>query len=260
MGTVRKVHLHNGRCLWPDHKPLDEVLELRETTPPLIWEGTHQGRPTPPGGFVFRREWWAKPGRRYDINDQALINQVWVRYISCDTANKTAETNDFSAFVVGELYPDYRLAIRYVTAERLDFPGLAGIPGNPGMIERLALQFNRDEKLAGILIEDKQSGTGALQTLAAVSPTWLKFLLIPFMPDGDKPTRASQASVWCSNGSVLFPYAARDLYWLPDFEEELFNFPQAKYDDRVDALSQLILYLENYLSSGYHSRRRSENV
>lgn len=251
---VRTVHLHNGRCLWPQYKALEEVLDLKATTPTLVWSGTYQGLPVPSGGYIFKREWWREKGRRFDITSQAVKNTVFARYLSIDTANKAKETNDPSAFMVGEIMPDYRLNIRYATAERLEFPALAGQPGQPGMIERLATEYNRDGKLRGILIEDKQSGTSALQTLAAVAPPWIASLLLAFMPGGDKPTRAGQAAVWCNNGSVCLPYVSPDLYWLVDFEEELFNFPQATHDDRVDTLSQLIIYLENYLMAGYHAR------
>lgn len=248
MTTVRSVHLHDGRCLWPQHKPLDEVMLLKETTRPLIFSGTYQGLPTPPGGYIFKRAWWNGPGRRYSLDDQKVKNLVYGRWLSFDTANKAKDDNDYSAYSVVELWPDYRLGLRYAQAERWEFPQL------PQEIEAAALKWNYDEKLKGILIEDKQSGTSALQTLAATSPNWLRPLLIPFMPTTDKVTRAEQAAVWCKNGSVLLPYVGQDLHWLIDFEDQLFNFPQATYDDLTDSFSQVILYLENLLEHGYHAR------
>jgi hypothetical protein len=38
------------------------------------------------------------------------------------------------------------------------------------------------------------------------------------------------------------------------FEDELFNFPNSKYKDMTDAFVQLVLWLENILSDGLHSR------
>lgn len=249
--TTHRLLLHtNGPALWPAHKPLAEVLELRETTPELVWSGTYQGVPTPPGGYVFKRAWWRE--RRYDINDRAIINQVYGRWLSFDTALKDKESNDHNAFTVGELWPDYRLGIRRVEQRRMEFPELVG------EIEHQAHAWNRDGKLRGILIEDKSSGTSAMQTLAATSPDWLKGLLIPFMPTTDKVTRATQAAVWCRNGCVWLPRPSADAPWLIDFEDELFGFPQVAHDDRVDSMTQLILYLEHILAAGRQARGEVE--
>jgi len=239
--------LHNsGPALWPGHKPLAEVLELKATTPPGIWSGTYQGWPTPPGGQVFQRAWWRD--NRFDASDRRLIASCIGRWQSWDTALKDKESSDYAACVIGELWPDYRLVARHVYRARLPFPDL------PEQMEALAKQFNRDEKLRGIIIEDKVSGTSAYQTLMAQAAPGIRKLLIAFMPTGDKVQRAEQAAVWCKNGSVLLPAPSAGAPWLVDFEDELFTFPAAANDDQVDAFSQLIIYIENLLAEGFHAR------
>jgi predicted phage terminase large subunit-like protein len=246
--TAYQVLLHNdGPALWPDHKPLAEVLELRATTPELTWSGTYQGVPTPPGGYIFKRSWWPR-ANRYDPNEPDFEKQIYARYISWDTGQKDKETSDNSAYTVGELLLDYRLIIRKVEQEKLEFPYLTDA------ITAQARRWNYDDKLHGVIIEDKSSGTSALQTLSASAPDWLARLLIPFLPTTDKVTRASQSAVWCKNGSVLLPVPSADVPWLVDFEDELFSFPQVPHDDRTDTLSQLILFLENILSAGWLAR------
>ncbi len=251
MQTYR-VKLHdNGPALWPEHKPAEQVLELQATTPEDTWETTYQGNPTPPGGSVFRRAWWIGQCR-YDPADRGLINSCMGRWMSWDTGLKDKETSAYSACCVAELWPDYRLALRYVYRDRLEFPAL------PAEMERLARKFNRDEKLRGILIEDKASGTSAYQTLSASAPDWLKPLLVAFMPIGDKITRAKQAAVWCKNACVQLPHPAaneNEMAWLLDFEDELFDFPNSAFMDQVDAFSQLIIYVENLLAEGWRARR-----
>lgn len=250
MPTYRHLLHSDGPALWPRHKPLAEVLELQATTPELVWSGTYQGVPTPPGGYVFKRSWWPAD-RRYDIGDTYIKNLTYSRYISWDTGlkDKEDEDTDFTAYTVAELWPDYRLGIRFVKQERLEFPLLADA------ITQAAAVWNYDEKLTGILIEDKASGTSALQTLAASADPWIRPLLIPFLPTTDKVTRANQAAVWCRNGCVQLPLPARELGWLIDFEDELFNFPQAAHDDRTDSFTQLILYLEHILEAGRRARQ-----
>lgn len=234
-------------ALWPAHKPLAEVLDLKDTTPATIWEGTYQGNPTPPEGSIFMREWWEQKNR-YGPESSYLINKVVARWISWDTGLKDAEDNAFSAAVVGELMPDYTMILREVWRDRLQFPDL------PDRIKAMASKYNKDEKLRGVLIEDKASGTSAYQTLANTAEKWLKARLIPFMPTEDKVTRAQQAAVWCKNDCVLFPHPTGAVPWLMDFEDELFDFPGSVFKDQVDAFSQLIIWTENLLAQGWRAR------
>lgn len=235
-------------ALWPEHKPLAEVLELRDTTIPAVWTGTYQGLPTPPGGTVFLRSWWDQPERRYKAEDTRRQNQTIARWLSWDTATSEDDSAAYSALVVGELLPDYRLALSFVYRERLLFPDLVA------KIKDTATRFNRDGKLHGVIIEDKSSGTSAYQTLISSAESWLIPLLTAFMPTTDKVTRAQQASLWCSNGSVLLPHPSPAVPWLMDFEDELFDFPGSIYRDQVDAFSQLILWTENLLAEGWRAR------
>lgn len=250
-----QLHLHSGWTIWPEHKPLQEVELIKATTPESIWFATYQGTPTRPGGSIFRASWW-EGQNRYDSADKGLANEVYARYISWDTAlkaNKRPEDDhDFSAYVVAELWPDYRLGIRYCYQEHLEFPEL------PKQIAASAGRWNYDDKLRAVLIEDKVAGTSALQTLRATADDWLRELLVPFIPTTDKQTRAGQAAVWAQNGCILLPQVARDLWWVMDFEDQLYEFPRAAHDDLVDAFSQLILYLEHYLEHGF--KARMENI
>ena len=248
--TLHEVVIHNrGPALWPDHKPLDEVLELQRSTPELVWEGTYQGRPTPPGGFIFKRDWW-RNSNRYDPSHPDRPT-AWGRYISWDTALKDDPKNDtdYSSFTVGDLWPDYRLAVTFSLSQRMEFPELSDA------ITYWGKEYNRDGLLNAILIEDKASGTSAIQTLQRMADPEIAPLIVPFVPTTDKVTRAKQASVYCKRDCVQFPIPGLSVPWLPDFEQELFSFPQGAHDDRVDSFSQLILYIENLLDYGYHARR-----
>lgn len=240
----------NGPALWPENKPLAEVLDLRDTTPAPIWGSTWQSSPTPPGGSCFHREWFTK--NRFDAGKRAHINTCIARYISWDTAEKTADTNAYTAAVIGELWPDYRLAIRFVWRDRLEFPDLSPA------IERFGRLYNDDFKLRAILIEDKSSGVAAIQTLARSTDKRIASLIVrrPVTSGNDKTMRANQAATWCKNGSVLLPDPGPACPWLLDFEDEMFTFPGSIFKDQVDALSQLVIYLENILSAGWKARNK----
>lgn len=241
-----RYKLHDaGPALWPEHKPLDEVLELQATTPAHIWEATYQGRPTAPGGQVFKRKWFRQ---RFDAAD--IANQVIGRWLSCDTAMKAKQNSAFTAICVGEMMPDYRLFVRELWRGRWEFPDLSE------EIEAVARRHNYDGKLKAIIIEDKSSGTSAIQTLQASSEDWLARLIVGFSPSGSKEERAEQSATWCKNGSVILPEPSFACKWLATFEEEFFNFPQSRFADQIDSFSQLVIYLENYLASGWRARNR----
>jgi predicted phage terminase large subunit-like protein len=260
MATRYRYLLHSeGQCIdgkwmasyWPVQKPLSELLELKATTPSNIFETSWQGNPTAPGGSTFKREWFKST--RFDAADKGLINKCVARYVSWDTAEKTGETNAYTAHVVGELLPDYRMLIRTVWRERMEFPDL------PEAIERFARLYDVDEKLKAIIVEDKSSGTAAIQTLSKSSNKRVRDLLKRSDPtgQGDKTQRAGQAAVWCKNGSVLLPAPGPACPWLVDFEDEMFTFPGSIFKDQVDALSQLVSWCENLLSAGWIARNRS---
>lgn len=244
--TTYRVLLHrNGPALWPEHKPEEEITELKATTPELIWAGTYQGSPSPPGGFTFRRSWFRNKNRYDPANPPTVI----ARFQSWDTAESSSEDAAYTACITAALTADYQLLIESVYRARLIFPEL------PPKIESLAkTAAETGPPLKAILIEDKSSGVSAYQTLKVSAPRDIGRIIYPFTPRVDKETRASQAALWAKNGSILLPWPGAGVIWLMDFEDELFDFPQHTYRDQVDAFSQLVIYCENYLAAGLHKR------
>lgn len=197
----------------------------------------------------FRRSWWTSRNR-YDADDTAFANHCVARFISWDTALEDKDDSAFTACVVGELSADYRLAIRETWRAKLQFPDL--LPA----IDRMTSKYLADGKLQAVVIENKASGTSAIQTLRATSSPEVALLLQAFQPSGSKVERAQQASAWCSVDSVLLPHPSQSVPWLREFEEELFGFPNSEHKDQVDAFDQLILYVEHLLAAGWEARRK----
>lgn len=199
--------------------------------------------------IIFRREWW-QGQNRWNVTEEPTTHSCVGRYLSWDTASKDKETNAYTACTVGELTAGYRLRIREIWRGRMQFPQL------PGTIEEMARRYNADGKLRGVIIEDRSTGTSAYQTLRQSAPDWLASLLIAFNPGpaGGKAERANQSAVWCRNGCVDLPHPSPAVPWLKDVEDELFGFPLVPFKDQVDSFSQLILYLEHYLSQGWRAR------
>lgn len=233
-----------GMPLWPNKYDLHQLMVMQNTMGERDWASLQQQRPSPRGGTTFQSEWY-NGKNRFDSSSPAWGNACIGRFLSFDTAMKIGDNHDYTAYTVLEILPDYRVTTRKIEREKVIFPDLVRL------IADTAVYWNQDGKLQGVLIEDKNSGTSAFQTLNASAPPWLRKILIPFMPNGKKETRAEQAAVWCRNGTVLLP---EDEPWLQSFEAELFGFPSVVHDDRVDSLVQVILYLEHQLSAGYYKR------
>lgn len=222
---------------------LESLAELDPVTRRQLEEGLWV---TDPSLRPFDRTWWNKD-TRFHV-DQFPPGRIVGRWQSWDTATKDGQHNAYTAVVTGEMTDDYRLLITEVWQDKLQVPFLAEA------VRLKAEHAARDGKLEAVVIEDKSSGTGIVQTLRLGS-VWLADRLVAFKPNnyGDKVQRAQQTALWCKRGCVLLPHPGPS--WLFDFEKQLFNFPNTEFKDMVDALTQLVIFLEHYLAAGWRSRQ-----
>ncbi len=236
-----------GELLWPEQFPEPEVQRLAATLGIRGTAGQLQQRPAPAGGEIFQRAWWDGQNR-YDATDTRLYRLNTARWLSFDTALKDDESNDYTAMGVWELTSDWQLMHRLVWQQKLQFPQLSKV------IEDEAQRWSGDGKLRGIVIEDKNSGTSAIQTLRQSAAPEISAMLVAFEPKGSKESRARQASLWCERGMILLPEPSAAASWLFDFEEMLFKFPTTAHDDMIDQMTQIIIYLEHYIARGWQAR------
>ena len=64
--------------------------------------------------------------------------------------------------------------------------------------------------------------------------------MIGINPEKDKLTRVAKISALFEAGSVFFP---RHAPWLNSLKAELLGFPNARYDDQVDSISQALCWM-----------------
>lgn len=232
-----------GELLWKERYGEAELARLEtELASEYLVASQLQQRPVPVGGNVFKREWF---------NERLSDYKIAAIYVSVDTASTTNEHSAQSAIMASALTGDFRLIPVYVWADKVLFTAL--VP----KIEQVATMFK--DKLYGVIIEAKDNGRAAMDTMRASSPAWLAEKITPFNPPAkpDKIGRARVASKWAENGSVCLPPPSDDnVEWLLPFEEQLFNFPSGKYKDMVDTLVQTIFSLQDALSKGYQHRKR----
>jgi predicted phage terminase large subunit-like protein len=238
---VKDHRKKEGELLWPQRFNNKYVKSLELTLGKLNANSQLQQRPTLAEGSIYKKEWF---------KDRVNNTDIIARWISADTASAIKESNQnaYNAFVVVELTSDYHLFVRWVDRSRLT------LPEQHAKIVELANKYKYG--LQAIVIESKSSGPSLIQSLQANSEEWIADLLVPFNPVTDKVSRASQASLWAENGTLLLPPDADPSYpWMLEFTKELFEFPNCKFKDQVDSLSQIIIYLEpGYLEVGLRAR------
>ena len=116
----------------------------------------------------------------------------------------------------------------------------------PDLIKQVQMLYNKWKYEKGglqfvrLLIEDKASGTQLIQMLNAQRDHHgYRFAIESIKPDTDKVSRLMGVSAYIENGTLRF---LQEAAWWSDFKKELLGFPNSKYKDQVDALTQCINY------------------
>lgn len=172
--------------------------------------------PVVSGGNLFKAEW---------LNEYDDLPRLKWRAIYVDTAQKTKERNDYSVFEHWGAGYDGRAYLIDLARGRFEAPEL----------EATALAFWAKAKglsaadyghLRNMVVEDKVSGTGLIQTLSrkAIPVTALQ-------REKDKYTRALDAVPSVAAGLVSVPKSAP---WRPVFDAEYASFPDGTHDDQID--------------------------
>jgi predicted phage terminase large subunit-like protein len=216
-----------GDLLHPDREPLQVLDALKAAMGSAAFSAHYQQAPTPAEGAMIQRAWLSKRYKRCpDKQPGDRIVQSW------DCASKEGLQNDFSVCITA-LVRKRQVYLLDVFRERLDFPKL----------QKRAIGLARLRRADVILIEDTASGTPLIQHLRSSQPEGVP-LPIARRPDGDKVTRMFGQTNRIEAGELILPEVAD---WLADFEREILGFPNARHDDQIDALSQLLNWSSRWM-------------
>jgi predicted phage terminase large subunit-like protein len=216
IGSSRFYQQRSGEVLHPEREPMSILESIRSQLGSDTFTAQYQQAPVPPGGAMIKRSWV----RRYDqlpTPSNRFVIQSW------DTANKEGGQNDWSVCTTWLIHENKYYLIDILRG-RFDYPTL----------KARVLEHANLHRPSKILIEDAGVGTALAQELRG-SP----FSAIPIKPEHDKITRMSIQSGKFESGRVYFPYRAP---WLPEVEVELFAFPNSRFDDIVDSISQALAH------------------
>ena len=224
VGDGQFYHRQIDDLIDPRRESVDVLAKLKREVGSYDFSAQYQQSPAPPGGAMIRLAWFSRYSQLPGYKQGDMIVQSW------DTAAKATEICDYSVCTTWYMQED-QFYLMDVFRERLDYPTLK---------RKVAEQYQRFAGMrmpVKVLIEDKSSGTQLIQE----SRRERSVPVTPFMPEGDKIMRMHAQSSKIEAGQVHLPYQAA---WLQDFETEMMQFPNGKFDDQVDSVSQFLSWVD----------------
>lgn len=215
----RHYHRQAGELLHPTREPQAVIDALKAAMGSAAFAAQYQQDPVPASGNVIQSEW-------FKTFDPAVLDRSYGRIVqSWDTASKDNPHNDWSVCITALLLRK-DVFILNVLRRRMTMP----------VLKEAAIAAAHDWSAHELLIEDQASGTQLIQLLRSEDPRGVPSP-IARRPETDKLSRALGVSAMIEAGRVHLPSEAT---WLPEFKSELLGFPNTRFDDQVDALSQLL--------------------
>ncbi|MFM0141748.1 phage terminase large subunit [Paraburkholderia sp. RL18-085-BIA-A] len=218
---------HGRFSYWPYKEPLQDLL-ASEQADRYVFSGQYMQRPTPLGGGIIQSGKFVRYG---------ALPQLQFRKIYADTAQKTAERNDYSVFECWGYGKDKRIYLIDMIRGKWEAPEL----------KRRAIDFWNKHVAIGVgdpdapmlrqmLVEDKASGTGLIQEIKADGGIPVKGI----ERTKDKLTRVMDVVSQIDAGNVCVPANAE---FVSDFLTECESFTADDthaHDDQIDPMVDAI--------------------
>ena len=221
-----KISWKKGESIEPGIYPIKKLQKLRHNDP-REFEALYQQNPTAQEGNLFKKDWW----RFYKASE--LPDWAFLKISSYDTSATDEDTSDFSVGFTGH-FTGTELFITSRMKERMTFPKL----------KKAIVEKAKKEKPDIILIEHASSGIDLINDL--------KQTLLPIVPiktmGKSKYARAVSATPYIEAGNLKLPHGIK---WTEDLINEAAQFPHAAHDDQIDALGQMIRYVQDLVADAY---------
>ena len=230
--TLGRKHLRQkDEALFPEREPLETLEKIRTEIGSYAFSSQYQQNPVPPDGNRVRWEWFGTYDERPHRNALQLVVQSW------DTAVTAEPTSDFSVCTTW----GYREGTWYlldVLRDRLEYPAL----------KRKIIALQRGWKAEKVIIEYANSGVPLVRELRRE----VGRMFIGLRPDTNKEVRLAAQTAKLESGNFHLPAKAE---WLPAFKDEVLGFPNKRYDDQVDSLSQFLYWIGSRRGEGWRVRQ-----
>jgi predicted phage terminase large subunit-like protein len=215
----RVYHRSSGGILHPARQPLKMLEQEANRMGSILYSAQYQQQPVPAEGN-FIESAWLRHADMATLEGGGVVIQSW------DTASKEGLQNDYSVCLTAIQRADMVYLIDVFRA-KLSFPKL----------KREAIRLCEKYRPLVLLLENASSGIQLFQELT-------KGVVLPHVPrpilrkvKDAKTVRLQGISPMIEAGQLILP---KEVVWLADFEYELLGFPNTRFDDQVDALSQML--------------------
>ena len=220
-----------GEVLFPELKPMDELLRIRANMTSRAFASQFQQRPMPLEGGMFQKHWFAWPEKAYDgLPDAHQIGHA-VRY--WDLAYSDGKGDNTCGALLVDVGPRNVCTGRLAVADVITFQK-SGHERN----QIIAATADSDRKRFGhklhtYIEQDGHAGKEVVQeVIRALSGHSVRAVLTG--GKGSKAFRADPFAAQCEAGNVRL---VRGGDWQHSFLDELCAFPFGKNDDQVDAVA-----------------------
>lgn len=226
-----------GELLDSDRFPTEVLESQRLELGPQAYSAQYLQNPVAPEGNLLKMEWFRRfetplPRERFD-----RVVQSW------DPAATDLPTSDWSVCTTWG-YLAGRVFLLDIFRQRLDYPGL----------KRAVMAQRRKWRADSVIIERSSNGLPLVQQLLREGP----FKPNAWPPKGsrqlDKAERLLAQTGQIEEGRVWLPAS---LDGLGTFLNELRAFPNGRYDDQVDTLTQMLEFLF-WRWKSFHEERTAE--
>lgn len=217
---------------WPYKEPLEDLL-ASEKADRYVFSGQYMQRPSPLGGGIIKS---ANFGR-YDV-----LPDLVKRMIFADTAQKTAERNDYSVFQCWGLGKNGRIYLIDQIRGKWEAPELRR-RAIDFWNKHLPMGMPHGAALTKMRVEDKASGTGLIQDIRESGGIPIEGI----ERDRDKLTRVMDVVSYIDSGYVLVP---NDAPWVSDFTQECDAFTPDDTHAHDDQIDPMVDAINDLLASG----------
>lgn len=219
--------LPNGKPIWPEFWPIEELLQTKASIPPSKWNAQYQQKPTSDSSALIKREYWSDWSEP-DPPDCDVVLQSW------DTAFMSKTRADYSAVTTWGVFFDRedeknKIILLDAVRGKWEFPEL----------KERALRFHKQWKPEITLIEARAAGHPLIFELRKMG--------IPVQEHvvgrgsranpNDKISRVNGITDIFASG---FVYAPKDRQFAQEVIEECASFPAGENDDYVDTVTMAL--------------------
>ena len=208
-----------GEALWPEFFPLKEMETLRATNS-RQFEALYQCNPVPLGGNLIQDKWW----REYQPAE--LPHKFDKVIVACDLTFKDKQQGDWTVLIALGLYQGRCYVLDMVRRQIAFTAQKAAILD---IVERTNATHGHVRE---VIVEDAANGAAIVDALRVHLPN----VIAVSASAASKYARASAVTPIIEAGNVLLPCPTRAA-WVQTLRVEWAQFPMARHDDIVDALT-----------------------